>query len=404
MQRHFGLYHVPDDANFGSWSSSPSTCTASRSWACSTCTASTSRPSRYRRRGAGTWRRWSASRSTTLLIQGITRLFAIRETVQDAVAAVMADPDIAVRVGRRAVDALIAKLQDPLPLGAGAWPRRWAAPGPPRRRPAGAAPWTPTAACGRRRPRRWGRARAAWAWPDRGAGRPEAAVRETSRGRAGGAGRPRGRRRARPPASADPDEGVRLAAVQALVRLGGEEARGLLLDVLHDAGQPRAVVLRVNELLGPGQRDLLGGTPTWCRLAAVGTGFGAAWSKWVRPGRRKFDSRVIDLEVGSTRPRRWANWATGAPSLRCCGRCKTAARRARCGRRPPRPWASSATSAPSRAARRGTYRKEKSGRRAAGPRGELQNSAPPAAGRRPLTAADGLATERDPGPGGSRSS
>jgi hypothetical protein len=47
-----------------------------------------------------------------LLIQGIFRLLAIRETVRDAVAAVKTDPDMAVRIGRRAVEPLIAVLQN----------------------------------------------------------------------------------------------------------------------------------------------------------------------------------------------------------------------------------------------------------------------------------------------------
>jgi hypothetical protein len=48
-----------------------------------------------------------------ILIQGIFRLLAIRATVNEAVAAVKADPELAVRLGRRAVKPLIAKLSDP---------------------------------------------------------------------------------------------------------------------------------------------------------------------------------------------------------------------------------------------------------------------------------------------------
>jgi hypothetical protein len=48
-----------------------------------------------------------------ILIQGVLRLLAIRATVNEAVAAVKADPDMAVRLGRRAVGALAEKLHDP---------------------------------------------------------------------------------------------------------------------------------------------------------------------------------------------------------------------------------------------------------------------------------------------------
>jgi HEAT repeat protein len=48
-----------------------------------------------------------------ILIQGVLRLLAIRATINEAVAAVKADPEMAVRLGRRAIPALIAKLQDP---------------------------------------------------------------------------------------------------------------------------------------------------------------------------------------------------------------------------------------------------------------------------------------------------
>ena len=47
-----------------------------------------------------------------LLIQGVVRLLAIRETVRDAVAAVATDPDMAIRVGKRSVPLLIASLRD----------------------------------------------------------------------------------------------------------------------------------------------------------------------------------------------------------------------------------------------------------------------------------------------------
>jgi hypothetical protein len=48
-----------------------------------------------------------------ILIQGVVRLFAIRETVRDAVAAVKSDRELAERLGRRAVGPLIRALQDP---------------------------------------------------------------------------------------------------------------------------------------------------------------------------------------------------------------------------------------------------------------------------------------------------
>jgi hypothetical protein len=48
-----------------------------------------------------------------ILIQGLLRLLAIRATVGEAVAALKADPEIAVRLGKRAVGPLLAKLHDP---------------------------------------------------------------------------------------------------------------------------------------------------------------------------------------------------------------------------------------------------------------------------------------------------
>src|SRR5207248_9000791 len=48
-----------------------------------------------------------------ILIQGVLRLLAIRSTVREAVAAVKADPDMAVRLGRRAIAPLVGKLRDP---------------------------------------------------------------------------------------------------------------------------------------------------------------------------------------------------------------------------------------------------------------------------------------------------
>ena len=48
-----------------------------------------------------------------ILIQGILRLLAIRATIAEAVAAVKADPEMAVRLGRRAIGPLLEKLHDP---------------------------------------------------------------------------------------------------------------------------------------------------------------------------------------------------------------------------------------------------------------------------------------------------
>jgi hypothetical protein len=48
-----------------------------------------------------------------ILIQGVVRLLAIRATIGEAVAAVKADPEMAVRLGKRAVAPLIEKLSDP---------------------------------------------------------------------------------------------------------------------------------------------------------------------------------------------------------------------------------------------------------------------------------------------------
>jgi hypothetical protein len=48
-----------------------------------------------------------------ILIQGIIRLLAIRATIREAVAVIKTDPDMAVRLGKRAIEPLIAKLHDP---------------------------------------------------------------------------------------------------------------------------------------------------------------------------------------------------------------------------------------------------------------------------------------------------
>src|SRR5215470_198909 len=48
-----------------------------------------------------------------ILIQGALRIWAIRTTIAEAVAAIKADPDMAVRLGRRAIPALVEKLSDP---------------------------------------------------------------------------------------------------------------------------------------------------------------------------------------------------------------------------------------------------------------------------------------------------
>ena len=48
-----------------------------------------------------------------ILIQGVMRLLAIRATINEALAAVKADPDMAVRLGKRAIPPLLEKLNDP---------------------------------------------------------------------------------------------------------------------------------------------------------------------------------------------------------------------------------------------------------------------------------------------------
>jgi hypothetical protein len=55
-----------------------------------------------------------------LLIQGLLRLWAIRTSIREAVTAVKTDPDLAVRVGSRAIVPLIRKLQDSDPKVRGA--------------------------------------------------------------------------------------------------------------------------------------------------------------------------------------------------------------------------------------------------------------------------------------------
>src|SRR5262249_24806994 len=48
-----------------------------------------------------------------ILIQGVLRLLAIRAMIHEAVTAVKADPEMAVRLGRRAIAPLVEKLSDP---------------------------------------------------------------------------------------------------------------------------------------------------------------------------------------------------------------------------------------------------------------------------------------------------
>jgi hypothetical protein len=48
-----------------------------------------------------------------ILIQGLLRLLVIHATIREAIAALKADPEMAVRVGRRAIPALVEKLRDP---------------------------------------------------------------------------------------------------------------------------------------------------------------------------------------------------------------------------------------------------------------------------------------------------
>jgi hypothetical protein len=71
-----------------------------------------------------------------ILIQGVLRLLAIRATIGEAVAAVKADPDMAVRLGKRAVGPLLEKLHDPDKGGArGGGQRSDSARGQPRHPP-----------------------------------------------------------------------------------------------------------------------------------------------------------------------------------------------------------------------------------------------------------------------------
>jgi HEAT repeat protein len=300
VQRHFGLYRVPDGANFSSWvvftfdMYSQSFLGLLDLYGVHITSIGYASP----------WGRHLATveRFTLyyVLIQGVTRLFAIRETVQDAVAAVTADPDMAVRVGRRAVEALIAKLQDPVPLV-----RRRAAEALGLLKDRGAVGPLARALLDADRGVRAQAAEAlgqvrgvrALAPLSAALADPEAAVRVKAAAALGALADPEavaalGRR-----LSADPDEGVRLEAVQALVRLEGEEARRLLLEALHNAGQPRAVVLRVNELLGAGERDLLVDTYLANLARPQGEGLWRSVARWVRPGGRKVDSRAHDLEV-----------------------------------------------------------------------------------------------------------
>jgi hypothetical protein len=48
-----------------------------------------------------------------ILIQGLLRLLFIRATIREAVAVIKIDPDVAVRLGRRAIPSLLEKLEDP---------------------------------------------------------------------------------------------------------------------------------------------------------------------------------------------------------------------------------------------------------------------------------------------------
>jgi hypothetical protein len=48
-----------------------------------------------------------------ILIQGVLRLLAIRTTIKEAIAALKADPELAVRLGKRAIPPLLNKLNDP---------------------------------------------------------------------------------------------------------------------------------------------------------------------------------------------------------------------------------------------------------------------------------------------------
>jgi HEAT repeat protein len=300
MQRHFGLYHVPDGANFWSWvvftfdMYSQSFLGLLDLYGVHITSIAYSSP----------WGRHLATveRFTLyyVLIQGITRLFAIRETIQDAVAAVTADPDMAVRVGRRAVDPLIAKLQDPVPL---VRQRAAEALGLLKDRSA-VGPLVRAlldAGCGVRAQaaEALGQIRSVRALAPLTAALadPEAFVRRKAVAALGALRDPEAAAALGRRLSADPDEAVRLGAAQALARLEGEEARRLLLEALNDPGQPRAVVLRVNELLGRGERDLVVDVHLANLTRPPGDGLLRSVARWVRPGGRKLNARAHDLEV-----------------------------------------------------------------------------------------------------------
>jgi HEAT repeat protein len=113
IHRHFpGLYTVPEGATFGTWL--VFTVEAYNNVLLSVFSLygvhfETAKP-------ASPWGRHLvlAGRLTIewLLIQGIFRLLAIRETIKDAVTAVIRDPGLAVAVGRRTVGALVRVLRD----------------------------------------------------------------------------------------------------------------------------------------------------------------------------------------------------------------------------------------------------------------------------------------------------
>ena len=110
VQRHFGLFTVPEGANFWTW-----VLFTLDSYNKAILGLLQVYGIHFEEVGLdSTWGRHLVTlcRLTFdyLLIQGVFRVLAIRETIRDSVAAVKTDPDMAVRIGRRAVGPLINTL------------------------------------------------------------------------------------------------------------------------------------------------------------------------------------------------------------------------------------------------------------------------------------------------------
>jgi hypothetical protein len=114
IHQHFGLFHTEPDANFLDWlwfSIDKTYLKALPDWSILYGVHVSSIDFN------GPWGRHLVmlSRLTFdyVLLQGIYRVLAIRATIREAVAVVKTDPDVAVRVGRRAIPWLADKLSDP---------------------------------------------------------------------------------------------------------------------------------------------------------------------------------------------------------------------------------------------------------------------------------------------------